>query len=85
MAHYSKDSSEYQSNGHYIIDGTEFMSVWTFKNNHGIQPNDWKSNGTEGQELIAEGVKVHSSTPDFGNFDKIYIYPVNDLEVYYGV
>lgn len=85
MAHYSKENNEYRGNGHYVIDGVEFMSVWTFKNKHGIQPNDWKSNGNEGQELISQGGKVHSSTPDFGNFDKIYIYPVSDLEEYYGV
>lgn len=34
MAQYSKESSEYISNGHYRINGVDYMSVWTFKNKY---------------------------------------------------
>lgn len=85
MGNYSKNSSEYIANGHYNIEGVEYMSIWTFKNRHNIKPNDWNSNGEEGQELIDSGVKIHSSKPDFGKFDTIYIYTIKDLEEFYGV
>jgi len=28
MAHFDKTSSEYKDNGHYEIDGVEYMSIW---------------------------------------------------------
>lgn len=85
MGHYSKDSTEYRDNGHYEIDGIEFMSIWTFKRKHNIKPNDSSSNGKEGQELGSKVGDIHTSTPDFGNFDKIFLYSVESLEGFYGV
>jgi len=85
MEHFDKSSNEYLSNGHFLINEEEFMSVYTFKNTHGLEPNSNKINGDEGQEIIASGVRYHSCTPDFGNFDKVFIYPINDLENYFNV
>jgi hypothetical protein len=85
MGQFDKNSEEYISNGHYRINGVDFMSVWTFKKKHGIEPNNNSANGSEGQELNKLGFNIHSSTPDFGGFSTIYIYPVEELEKYYGV
>lgn len=85
MAHFDSNSKERIGNGHYRINGIDFMSVWTFKKKHNIEPNNNNANGSEGQELNKLGFNIHSSTPDFGGFSTIYIYPVEELEKYYGV
>jgi hypothetical protein len=84
MSHYSKESPEYRGNGHYEINGDEFMSIWTFKNKHGIK-SDTTANGDEGKEIASKGSVTHTSTPDFGQFSKIIIYSVKSLEEFYGV
>ena len=84
MAHYDKNSPEYLGNGHYKIDGNEFMSIWAFKKKHNIQPNNAQANGSEGKELTSKSPEVHSSSPDMGTFAKVYLYKVADLEEYYG-
>ena len=83
MEKYSKDSPEYIANGHYCIDGIEYMSVWTFKNKHNLPQKSLNPN--EGKELSAKSTGKKGSKPDFGSFDFIYIYPVSDLEDYYGI
>lgn len=85
MGQFDKNSKEYISNGHYKIDGVDYMSVWTFKKKQCIEPNNNNANGSEGQQLNKLGFNIHSSTPDFGGFSTIYIYPVEELEKYYGV
>ena len=84
MAHFDKTSSEYKDNGQYEIDGVEYMSIWAFKKRHNISPNDKDSNGSEGRELTSKCKDIHSSSPDFGGFNKIFLYKVSDLEDYYG-
>jgi hypothetical protein len=80
---YSKDSPEYLGNGHYKINGVEFMSVWTFKNKHNLPQKS--QNPNEGKELSMQVQNKKASKPDFGLFKQIYIYPVSDLEDYYGI
>ena len=80
---YSKDSPEYLGNGHYKINGVEFMSVWTFKNKHNLPQKS--QNPNEGKELSMLVQNKKASKPDFGLFKQIYIYPVSDLEEYYGI
>ena len=84
MAHFDKDSSEYKSNGHYEIGGVDYMSIWAFKKRNNISPNDKESNGREGRELTAKYKEIHSSSPDFGGYSKIFLYKLSDLEDYYG-
>jgi hypothetical protein len=36
MSKFKKGDSEYISNGHYSIEGTEYMSIWTFKKHNNI-------------------------------------------------
>ena len=80
MANYSKNSPEYRDNGHYVIDGEDFMSVWTFKNNHSYtSSNNTTINGNEGKQLAQQCSKVYSSKPDFGGFNEILIFPVIEL------
>ena len=84
MAHFSKESPEYRGNGHYEVNGTEFMSIWAFKNKHGIK-SDTAANGQEGKELAAKGGEMHTSTADYKYPKPIIIYSVTSLEEYYGV
>jgi hypothetical protein len=84
MADYSKESPEYISNGHYNIDGQECMSVWTFKNKvKAPTPNETPVNGEEGKKLAQICSKVYSTTPDFGAFKEILIFPVEELKEFY--
>ncbi len=84
MNKFKKGDAEYISNGHYNIDGIHYMSIWTYKNKHGIEPNTNKINGTQGAEMTAKGIETCDSIPDIGNFDSVFIYPVSVLEDYYG-
>ena len=79
----SKSSPEYISNGHYLIGDEDFMSVWTFKNKHNLPQKS--ENPNEGKELSAQCSRRVATKPDFGNFDMIYVYPVADLEDFYGI
>lgn len=81
--HFDKDSKEYRGNGHYYINNEDWMSLWTYKKKNNIEPNTNSVNGDEGKALIANGVSIHSSKPDFGNFDKIYLYRIEDLKKNY--
>jgi hypothetical protein len=31
MKQYQKGDLEYRSNGHYVVDGIEYMSIWAYK------------------------------------------------------
>ncbi len=83
MEIYSKESPEYIANGHYEINGVEFMSVWTFKNKHNLPQKS--QNPKEGKELSAKIQNKKESKPDISGYPVIYIYPVSDLEEYYGI
>ncbi len=88
MTDFSKDSQEYISNGHYEIDGTQFMSVYTFKKKNkmkAVNSKMEKVNPNEGMELAAKCQIKYKTKPDFGHFDFIWVYPVTELEDYYGV
>jgi len=85
VAHFDKESAEYLDNGHYKIDGVEYMSVWAFKKTFDLQPyNDHKLNGSEGMEMTKKYTDMHTSTPDFGGWSKIYLFKVTDLKDHYG-
>jgi hypothetical protein len=88
MAHFDKTSSEYKDNGHYEINGTEFMSIWTFKKTHKILDPDRNKqrelNKNESLDIKAKYSSDHTTTPDFGEYNKINLYKVTDLEEYYG-
>jgi hypothetical protein len=84
MADYSKLSPEYISNGYYNIGGKEFMSVWTFKKKVGAPtPNLTPINGEEGKQLAQICSRVYSTTPDFGEFKEILIFPLEELKGFY--
>ena len=86
MKNYSKNSPEYVSNGHYKINDIDFMSIWTFKRKHsGTTENTTPINGSEGKELVQICSEVFSSTPDFGGFSEIFIFPVSELKKYYKI
>lgn len=82
MEKLDKHSPEYISNGHYKIDGIDFMSVWTYKNKKGIEPNNTTSNSSAGLYLHATCESIPTK-PDFGNFDVIYIFKKEDLDKYF--
>lgn len=83
MKQFSKNDPEYRGNGHYVIDGIEFMSIWTYKNKFSAGINNTKQNGAEAVELSNLNIDIRRSKPDFGNFDNIYIYPVSELNNFY--
>jgi hypothetical protein len=83
MVEYSKESSEYVSNGHYKIKEVDFMSVYTFKKAHNMSMKE--KNPNEGKELAAKCEIKYKTKPDFGSFDFVYVYPITELEDYYGV
>lgn len=82
---FSKDSPEYRSNGHYRINGKDFMSVWTYKKTHGFSPteNTNPKNSEEGRQLAQICSEVHSTKPDFGRFPEILVFPVDELNSFY--
>jgi len=83
MVEYSKESSEYVSNGHYKIKEVDFMSVYTFKKAHNMSMKE--KNPNEGKELAAKCEIKYKTKPDFGSFVFVYVYPITELEDYYGV
>jgi len=86
MAQYSKESPEYIANGHYRIDEVEYMSVWTFKNKYsGTTDNTTGINGSEGKELTRNCSKCYSTEPDFGGYNEIYVFPVDEIKRYYSI
>jgi len=85
MSKFTKGDSEYISNGHYSIEGTEYMSIWTFKKHNNIEPNFDKINGPEGIKLFDMGIKSYDSKPDFGNYDSVLLYPINELTAFYNI
>ena len=86
MSVYSKNSPEYLDNGHYHINGEEFMSVWTFKKNFNPpSANATSINGAEGKELAQICSEIYSSKPERGSFSEILIFPLTELKKYYGI
>lgn len=85
MSKFKKGDSEYISNGYYSIEGDEYMSIWTFKKRNNISPNFDKVNGPEGIELFEKGVKTYDSIPDFGGYDSVLLYPIDELKSFYQV
>ncbi len=83
MKQFSKEDLEYRGNGHYEIEGVEYMSIWTFKKQNFLGNNSNGANGSEGIQLTANGVANQRTKPDFGGFDNIYVYPVEELRKFY--
>ena len=83
MKQYSKEDREYISNGHYLIDGVEYMSIWTYKKIKGVGENSTQMNASEARTFSSMGLSCISTKPDFGNFAQIYIYKKEDLDNYY--
>lgn len=64
------------------------MSIYTFKKINRMKDVNAKLekvNPNEGMELAAKCQTKHKTKPDFGNFDFVWVYPVSELEDYYGV
>jgi hypothetical protein len=52
---YDKESEEYISNGHYSLNGEEFMSVWTYKDKyHYGMNNTAEANSSMTMEMDAK-------------------------------
>jgi hypothetical protein len=83
MKQYTKNDPEYRDNGYYVIEGAEYMSIWTYKNRKRVGVNRTAVNGQEARALASIGTPYLTSKPDFGNFDQILIYPVEELNNFY--
>ena len=55
MKQYSQEDSEYISNGHYEINGVEYMSIWTYKNKKHIGDNSTQTNASEARIFASKG------------------------------
>lgn len=83
---FNRESKEYIDNGHYRVDDIEFMSIWAFKNNNSLPNNITEINAEEALRLgNIEGVVIHTCVPDFGNFEIINIYPIDELKRFYKI
>jgi hypothetical protein len=82
---YKQGDPEYISNGHYTIEGADFMSIWAFKKRHELHPNDDDANGDDHFRLRKSDTPFHDSEPDFGNFSSVLLYPVAVLEEFFNV
>jgi hypothetical protein len=80
---YKKGDPEYRSNGHYVIEGEDWMSIWTYKNKMGLGNNSTPVNGSEAKELLSMGKQTNNSVPDFGSFGNILLFKETDLNAYY--
>jgi hypothetical protein len=80
---YKKGDPEYRSNGHYVIDGVDWFSIWAYKKDIMGKRSSTQENGNEAKELIGMGKPSHPSIPDFGGFDTIFIFRETDLNAYY--
>ena len=77
----TKESNEYRSNGHYQVNGEDWMSVWTYKKKNGLDFKDYAKNSSDGLYMTSRYESIVSK-PDFGNFDEINIFKVSDLAAY---
>jgi hypothetical protein len=82
MRVFNKQSNERISNGVYKIDGTKYLSVWAFKRQVGLSGST-STNAAEGRQISSTGCGTHSSTPDFGGFSEIALYPEHALRAFY--
>jgi len=80
---FARRDPEFKSNGDYIIDGEHYMSVWTYKIRKGISPNTNSSNGSDSLQILRKGARTFMSIPDKGNFDKVQLFRVEDLNDFY--
>lgn len=80
---FKKDDPEYISNGFYKIDGENYMSIWSYKKEKNISPNTNSENGEDGIQMFNQGFKSYESEPDFGNFGKVLLYPLEKLNEFY--
>lgn len=83
MEQLSKESIEYRSNGHYVIEGESHFSIWAYKNRMGIKTNNNSENGHDSANLFSRGVRAFHSKPDFGNFDDVLLFSLTDLDKFY--
>lgn len=83
MAHFDNRSPEYKDNGHYVINNIDFMSLWRFKENHGLSStNDNQINAEDGIKI---GGAEHTCEVELkSKFETVNIYPLEVLKSYYG-
>lgn len=60
------------------------MSIWTYKRKQGIEPNTNSDNADDAIALLGKDVDFENSTPDFGGYSEIKLFPLNALRAYFG-
>lgn len=82
---YKKGDEEYSSNGHYIIDEVDWMTIDAFKQTFGInERNNPKANDEEGM-VIYKRYESLPSKPDKGKIAEVYLYRTDDLAEFYAI
>jgi hypothetical protein len=80
---YSKEEtpSEYQENGHYLIDGVDYMSLWAYKGN--FEKNIFTDKNSETAGILKKRYLFEISKPDLGKMNQVLIFRLENLEKHY--
>lgn len=80
MKTYTKTDSEYQENGHYIVGGVSYMSLYTYRCIQGlpmVTPEINKNIGLNINPIVCDHIKT---LPDEGPFNIIKAYDLSYLK-----
>lgn len=80
---FRKGDPEYISNGEYRIGGECYVSVWKFKTQHNLSPNTHSDNGIDSQCHVSNESRYYFCIPDWGDFDRVKIFPYDTLYRHY--
>lgn len=77
---YDQYSDEYVENGHYIVDGLVYMSLWTWRRTRGLPGVSHHENARIGDKIKPEICKLIYTVPDIPSYEKIKAYDVSFLD-----
>lgn len=67
---YKKGDQEYINNGHYTIEGEEWMTLWAFKKKFELAGNNEDQNSIDTSILKQGFTNYYKCIPDFGNGER---------------
>ena len=81
---YNKSDKEYIKNGHYFIEGRDWMTMWTFKNEYKIAGNNPVQNTLDTVKLKAPFTMFYKCMPDMGQGER-HLFSLKDLKEGFGL
>ena len=76
---FSKNSPEYISNGHYKVNETEYITIYSYRKAHGFGLGSPLENKELANNLVHVENRYIETEPDFGKFKCIKAYDVTIL------